>query len=218
MPPFLNLPVDTHVLWAFTLLWIAIVPTPGANALLIMHLALTRSAGQVALGLAGSLAGIMILATAAILGWAAALEAFPWLAILVNLLGGAYLVYLGARLLERSLKPITATAAPKAAIEVAGRQTFLTGLLTSLSNSQAIFFITSIFAATGILQSNLPTGLAAIAIMISCNATYLSFLGWVFRTPAARTWYARHRRILEGAIGIVFLGFGARLILKSLPS
>ena len=52
------LALDYQVLWAFTLLWLAIVPTPGANSLLIVHLALTRGWREVAIALIGNLIGI----------------------------------------------------------------------------------------------------------------------------------------------------------------
>ena len=41
--------IDPSVLTAFVILWAAIVPTPGANSLMVTHVALTRGPLHVAL-------------------------------------------------------------------------------------------------------------------------------------------------------------------------
>ena len=215
----MDLALDTAVLQTFTLLWLAIVPTPGANSLLVTHLAMTRPAAHVVLAIVGNMLGILVLAGGALLGWAAALEAVPPLRLIVNVLGGAYLVYFGWRLLARarwsgSAVP-AAEPAPDAPNPTAGKAIGL-GFVTAISNAQAIVFITSIFALTGILGANLATGIAAVAIMIVCNASYLSALAWLFQRAAVRSFYARFRRVLEASIGSLFVAFGGRLMLREL--
>ena len=44
-----RLAIDPSVLTAFVILWAAIVPTPGANSLMVTHVALTRGPLHVAL-------------------------------------------------------------------------------------------------------------------------------------------------------------------------
>ena len=90
--------------------------------------------------------------------------------------------------------------------------TALLGLATALSNAQAILFITSIFAVTGLLRANAATACVAVLIIVLCNASYLSALGWLFRRERMRAGYARYRRVLEGSIGSVFLLFGGRML------
>src|ERR1700693_3650487 len=60
----LPLQIDYAVLGAFTLLWLAIVPTPGPNTLLIVHLALTAGWPDVALAVDGKLLATDIYALA----------------------------------------------------------------------------------------------------------------------------------------------------------
>ncbi|WP_439576006.1 LysE family transporter [Phreatobacter sp.] len=207
--------LDTSVLLTLTLMWLAIVPTPGANSLLVSHLAVTRPGRDVAFALAGNLAGVAALALLALLGWAALLQALPWMRAAVVVFGALYLIVFGLRLLLRSLKGGPQQAPPAAASGAAGagRMAAL-GLATALSNAQAIIFITSIFAVSGVLQANVATGLVAIAIMITCNATYLGFLAWLFRRRAVAAFYQRYRRVLEGTIGALFVLFGGRMVLR----
>jgi len=70
--------LDLTVLLAFVMLWAVIVPTPGANSLMVTHVALTRSPAHVELAIAGNMLGNVLLAMSALLGMAALLAAFPW--------------------------------------------------------------------------------------------------------------------------------------------
>jgi threonine/homoserine/homoserine lactone efflux protein len=210
--------LDTTVLLTLTLMWLVIVPTPGANSLLITHLAVTRPAEDVAFALAGNLAGVAMLALLALFGWAALLELFPWLRLAVTIFGALYLVWFGARLVKRSLTPPVTAGAGIAGESGAGgpRRMVLLGLVTALSNAQAVIFITSIFAVSGVLNAGVATGLAAILIMITCNGLYLSLLAWLFQRAAVRSFYQRFRRVLEGTVGALFVIFGGRLLLREL--
>lgn len=220
------MPLDLSILATFTLMWVAIVPTPGPNVLMVTHVAVTRTPAHVAYAIGGNMLGIALLAGLALIGWAAILEAFPWLRLGVSLLGGLYLMWLGVRLIRR------ARAGPAAPLESPGGQppadkqttkasadygrTVLLGLVTALSNAQAILFITSIYALTGILNANAATGLASIGIMIVCNATYLATLGWLFQREKMRAGYARFRGVLDGSVGTLFVLFGGRLLWRAL--
>ena len=96
------------------------------------------------------------------------------------------------------------------------RRTALLGLVTALSNAQAILFITSFFAVAGVLNANAATGVATVIIFLCCNATYLAALGWLFQREKMRAGYARYRGVLEGATGTLFMLFGGRLLWRAL--
>jgi threonine efflux protein len=209
------LALDYQVLWAFTLLWLAIVPTPGANSLLIVHLALTRGWREVAIALIGNLIGIAGYALATLLGLALLLAKAPSVRLIIYLLGGAYLMWLGARLLLGGLNGAGATgAAPAAAASAAG--IFAQGILTALANVQAVFFLASIFAGVGILNANLATGLASVGVIVVGNGCYLMLLAWLMQKPAARSFYSRYRPSMEVGFGAVFVLLGARLLAREL--
>jgi len=207
--------LDVSVMVTFALMWAAIVPTPGANSLMVMHIALSSGPSHLMRAIAGNMAGILLLAFAALLGMTALLAAFPWLRFAVHLFGGAYLLYFGALLIGRSRRPAKPADTPAQTV-TAGWKTFGLGFATALSNAQAIVFITSIFAVAGILKANLATGIACIAVMIAMNAAYLGFLGWLLLRPVPRRLYLRFRRWIEASVGVLFTLFGLRLIVKEL--
>ena len=212
--------LDTSILAAFTLLWLAIVPTPGPNSLLIMRLALTAGWRDVAIALAGNLLAIASYALATLLGLSLLLAAAPSVRLAVYLLGGAYLVWVGLRLvmagLRRSRRGATLagdySAADTASEPGAVRRPFMQGVLTALANVQALFFLTSIFAGVGILRANLATGLAAVGIIVAGNGLYLSLLAWALQRERPRAFYARYRGAMEIGFGLLFIAFGARLV------
>jgi threonine/homoserine/homoserine lactone efflux protein len=53
--------------------------------------------------------------------------------------------------------------------------------------------------------------------MMICNASYLGMLGWLFQREKVRNAYQRYRRVLEGTIGVLFIGFGGRLLWRAIP-
>jgi threonine/homoserine/homoserine lactone efflux protein len=214
--------LDLPVLASFALSWIVVVPTPGPNVLMVTHVAVTRTPAHVAYAIAGNMAGIALLACLALVGWAAILDAFPWLRLAVSFFGGLYLVWLGARLVRRARSGNGATMPTADGAMAAQRhfsdygRTAVLGLVTALSNAQAILFITSIYALTGVLNANAATGLATIGIMLACNASYLATLGWLFQRESVRSRYMRYRYLLDGTTGALFVGFGGRLLWRAL--
>ncbi len=209
---------ELTVVTAFALLWAVIVPTPGPNSLMVTHLALTRPWSHVGVAIAANMTAIVLIALCALFGMAAVLVAFPWLKLAVHVLGGVYLIYFGVRLWLR--RDGSSTQQGNSEAYPTDRSPYLTsasrGFATGLSNAQAVVFITSIFAASGVLNASLVTGLACVGVMIVMNVSYLSFLGWIFLKPAPRRVYERFRTVIEKLIGTLFVVFGVRLIVRQL--
>ena len=211
--------IDYAVLGGFTLLWLAIVPTPGPNSLLIVHLALTAPWRAVAIALAGNLFGVTIYALGTLFGLALLLAREPSLRLVVYVLGGAYLVWSGIRLVRVGLvwrRSPSAGVLAEGSREVAARKPFLQGVLTALANVAALFFLASIFAGAGILVANPATQLAALGVIVIGNGLYLSLLAWLLQRERPRAFYARNRGAMQLGFGVLFLAFGLRLIVREL--
>jgi putative LysE/RhtB family amino acid efflux pump len=213
------LQIDYAVLGAFALLWIAIVPTPGPNSLLIVHLALTASWRDVAVALAGNLLGITLYALATLFGLALLLAALPSVRLAIYAGGGAYLVWSGLRLVRAGRLRARSSAAGMpgdAGGEAAAQHPFLAGMLTALANVAALFFLASIFAGVGVLVANPATQLAAVLVIVVGNGLYLMLLAWLLQRERPRAFYARNRGAMQLGFGLLFLAFGLRLMLREL--
>lgn len=213
-------PLDYPLLGAFALLWLAIVPTPGPNSLLIMHLALTAGWRDVAVALAGNLLAIAIYAVATLVGLALLLAAAPSVRLAIYMLGGAYLMWTGVRLMRAGLARRRRLRAGIDGTATAPMQRnarpFQQGVLTALANVQALFFLTSIFASVGILTANAATRVAAVAIIVIGNGGYLTLLAWLLQRERVRALYARYRPAMEIGFGLLFVGFGVRLVVREM--
>ena len=203
------------MLGTLALMWMMIVPTPGPNSLFIVQLALTASWRDVAVALVGNLIGIAFYALVTLLGLALLLGAAGSVRLALYLLGSAYFVWCGIRLVRAGLarrKSIAGGGDAQGAH--AGTQVgrpFVQGALTALSNVHALFFLTSIFASAGVLTATAGTKLASLGIVIAGNGIYLSLLAWALQRDRARAFYERHRPLMEIGFGLIFLAFGARL-------
>ena len=129
--------IDYAVLGAFTLLWLTIVPTPGPNTLLIVHLALTAGWRDVGVALAGNLLAISFYALATLFGLALLLAAAPSVRLIIYVLGGLYLVWVGVRLVRAGLTRRRSDAGSTLNVgldETGAHNPFRQGSLTALSN------------------------------------------------------------------------------------
>src|SRR6266704_1566202 len=77
--------IDLSVVATCGVLWATIVPVPGANTLMVTHVALTRGGAQLACAIAGNMLGVSLLALCALLGMAVVLEMFSWLRLAIHL-------------------------------------------------------------------------------------------------------------------------------------
>lgn len=209
--------IDWGVLGSFALLWLAILPTPGPNSLLIAQLALTYPWRSIAAALAGNLLGIATYAVCSLLGLALLLAAVPSLRLAIYLLGGAYLAWMGVRLVLAGLvRRRSVERQAQGDIKASPTNPFLRGFVTALSNVAALFFLASIFASTGILTATVATQVAALAVILIGNGTYLALLAALLQRQGPRAFYARHRGAAEIGFGIIFLVFSARVVLHEL--
>ena len=190
-------------------LWLMAVVAPGPN--LIATLAAARTSRRAALltvlgigvgtacwGLAGSL-GLQALFTAA-----------PWLFLALKLVGGAYLIITGLRLLRTAARNPTASTPPTHPGKPA-----LTGLATSLSNPKSALLVTSLFAATLPPGAPLRFGLAATAIMVTISLAWYGLVACLATGPAVAQLLGTTRRWIDAAAGLAFATFGLRLILTA---
>jgi threonine/homoserine/homoserine lactone efflux protein len=194
------------------LIWFAACVVPGPDFLLLSRIALrhARPAGmQAAIGIA---CGITLWGLAGFFGIHALFAAAPWLYLALKLGGGAYLVFLGARLLLGSFAPGAEAPPPPRSLSRTGA--FAAGLATNLANPKAALFTTSLFAAAMPAHPTVPLGLASVGIMSAESVLWYGVVVFALTTPAAAAAFGRARRWIDRAVGAAFVGLGTRLALE----
>ena len=197
---------------------ILIVILPGPNSLYVMSIASRFGIKTGYIGALGVFTGDLILILCTVLGAASLLHAFPWLFILLKIVGAAYLSYLGIKLLiaswhtwQSKTQTIESTDTP------AGAQQFhpyRTALTISLLNPKAILFYLSFFVQ--FVDPNYPypaLSFASLSIILQIiSMAYLTIL--IFSgVKLADFFNTRYKVAAVGVacVGILFCGFGLKL-------
>jgi threonine/homoserine/homoserine lactone efflux protein len=209
---------------AFSLAALVLTITPGLDTMFVVR---TTMAGGPRVGLIGGLGvclGTFTWATASAAGVTAVLAASRLAYDVLRIVGAAYLTFVGVRLLWHSrrrkstTKPDDAGAGAgwAASTSVPSRlAAFRTGLLTNLLNPKVgVFYLT-------LLPQFIPAHAPVFAfslLLAAIHATegFLWFGVIVLAISRVRRWLSRDgvRRGLDRLTALVFIGFGARLVLE----
>lgn len=202
---------------------ILIVLLPGPNSIYVMTIASRYGIKAGYISAFGVYTGDMILIILTALGAASLLHAFPWLFILLKVIGAAYLSYLGIKLLLASYKTWTATAAPEQLLQkqesLEQLHPFRTALTISILNPKAILFYWSFFVQFVDPAYPYPaltfTALAIVLQIISMS--YLTVL--IFSGAKLASYFSNRLKLTAccvASVGLLFCGFGLKLATSSL--
>jgi threonine/homoserine/homoserine lactone efflux protein len=194
------------VLWAFLPIAALLTLTPGPATATVVRSAI-RGRRLAFMSALGNSAGVFIWALLSALGISALVAASEAAFVVLKVVGGATLVYLGARSLfgEGQL----AAAGPRR------RTAFRAGLATGLANPKlAVFFVALFpqFVPEG--SSVLPAALGMAVLVVAFDLVWFALLAlFVDRTRRALVGSALARRI-ERLVGAVLIGLGVRVALE----
>lgn len=207
--------LSTYVMGA-----IGIILLPGPNSLYVLSVATGRGVHQGFRSAGGVFVGDTILLLFVALGAAGLLHTQPALFAIVQYAGAAYLAWVGWGLLRSALTKRPegdeqANPEPPANLQ----QPFRRALIISLLNPKAIFFLLSFFVQ--FIDPAYPNPavpfLILAAILMAFSGIYLSVL--IVAGAQMASGFRRRQRLsaaLSGAVGALFIWFGAKLATASL--
>lgn len=197
-------------LFTVWLLHVAALVTPGANVLLVTHLAAGGDRRGAVYAAVGVTIGAVAWSTAAVLGVSAVFVKIPALRFALQLAGASYLIYVASRIWRAALP----TASQRGRLDRASA--LRAGLLTNLSNPKsALFFV-------GIFSSALPAHPSRVLLVASIVLILVNALAWhlllafVFSRPGVQAGYAARRGALSRVAGTVVGVIGLTLLLTAL--
>jgi threonine/homoserine/homoserine lactone efflux protein len=162
--------------------------------------------------IAGVILGTFCWGLAGWLGISALFAAAPFAYLFLKVAGGLYLCFLGAKLVWSTWRKAGSGEPQAVRAGIGPKQAFYSGLATNLANPKSAFFVASLFAATLPAEHSWMQGAAAVATMVLVSSLWYSFVLTVLRNPAVASVYARGRRTLDAAAGVIFMGFGLKLL------
>ena len=199
-----------------------IILLPGPNSLYVMSVASRYGIRTGFLGALGVLTGDTILMLLTIFGAASLLKAFPILFIVLKIIGGAYLAFLGFKLLQSAFH--TWRKPPQHA-EMADLPNldrvhpYRTALSISLLNPKAILFFLSFFVQfvdPAYAYPAISFFILAIILQIM-SFSYLTAL--IFSGVKLANFFKHNYKIAASGIclvGILFFSFGLKLATSTL--
>ncbi|MDO5668691.1 MAG: LysE family translocator [Corynebacterium sp.] len=199
---------------ALVVLNIAGAASPGPDILLITRTAI-RSRRHAVATVLGIQVGVLFWCTLTVLGFAALLNAFPAILGFLQLIGGAWLVWMGYGMVSGGLRE---RKNPPADLEEAAarlgrlRHAFLHGLTTNLSNPKIVLFLSALIAP--LLPQSPSAGLAiGVVAALSISAIILQLgMALLVSTPAMRRKLLRAGPMIDVAAGIFFIVAGLVLV------
>ncbi len=181
---------------------------PGPNTVVVGWYSATRSRSDGLKAVAGVVVASLLWVVLAIGGVGALLLEAGWLYRALRFVGAAYLIYVGVRLVRAGVTP---TGSGQAAPQLAGRNPFMAGVMTTLSNPKSAVFWTSAFLVA--LPPHAPGWVypTIVAIVAVQSTLWYGTLAVFFSTGVAQKLYQRIARYLDLLAGGVMIALGLKL-------
>lgn len=193
---------------ATVLAGMAYVLIPGPATLAALNLSATTGRGACGKFLTSHLVGDLFWASLAIAALIGTSYVGPMLFNALGVVCGMYLIYLGGRALTSS----QTTAAPLVI------NPWRSGLIFGITNPKAYPFAMAMFAAVlSRFEDDLVFGNAVLLVTAAFCGFVLATALVVFWTglPAIRRCFIRYGRLINRAIGVIFIALGAKIVAEA---
>ncbi|GHB02130.1 LysE family translocator [Modicisalibacter luteus] len=197
------------------LLFVAIaavsILSPGPAFLVAVRNGMAGGMRRVALSSLGNISGLLLLASAAVLGLGVVLTTSEVLFTALKLCGAGYLIYLGVRQWRQPSLVVTRPTAPTHGR--ARARVFSEGLLVAISNPKAILFFTALFPQFLDPQLPLvPQFTLMVGTFMALSFVTLMTYGSLARQIARWLGSAKQARWVNRFVGSAFIGLGVSLL------
>jgi threonine/homoserine/homoserine lactone efflux protein len=181
---------------------------PGPDFVGVVRSSLTRGTTAGLLTTLGVTIGLGMYATLSLLGLSAILVKYQWLTWAVRVLGGAYLVYLGIRLLRAKPGKLEDMAVQG---PLRGNA-LLFGFFVTLTNPKAIVLFASVFATAVTASTPHWLMILMIALVMASALVWYSIVSLFMSSGPVMRRFQNARHWIERVAGVSFVLIGGRII------
>ena len=183
--------------------------SPGPAFVLVLRVATASGRDAAWRPIAGLALGAAVWTAAALWGLQVLFAALPWLAYVLPLGGGAFLIWFALGIWRGA-------AAPPPSVETGGvpEAGFLHALLLQVSNPKVMVFFGSLFLAVLPPQLPLWVELTILAMIFANEFVWYAIVAAVFGSAPARAVYARAKAPIDRAMALLLLALGLRLVVS----
>ena len=204
--------------------WFAAMASPGPDVVQIIRLG-ARSTRAAVWAAIGSTTGLVVWTVASLAGLSALISATPQILVALQVLGGAYLLWMAYTSISSGVAERRASAtvvgtehrAPQPrgfspdGIIKAGTA-YRMGLVCDLSNPKVVIFFGAIFA--NFIDPGMGLGANALVGSVLILESLLIFVGVALSTRAVSKWMARHSSMVDIVSGGIFLLLGVVILIE----
>lgn len=194
--------------------WLAAIASPGPDVVQIIRVgSRDRVAGMACA--AGIMVGNTAWILASLLGLSALVQAAPRVLAVLQVVGGAYLLYMGVGAL-RAARAAPVGAAVPAAPQLTPRRAFGLGVATNLANPKALLFFAAVFAQ--FVRPDMGwQWMAAIAVTLIVTGTAW-FVGFAAAVRALARPIQRYGAVIDAVTGAIFAALAVWMLWEGLSA
>jgi threonine/homoserine/homoserine lactone efflux protein len=196
------------LLGVITALTIGVV-SPGPSFVMVARTAVSSSRSDGVAAALGMGAGGVLFAVAALLGLQAFLLAVPSLYLVLKVLGGLYLAYLGLRIWRSAKEPISVVGVISE--RTSKLKSLGSGFTTQVSNPKTAIVYASVFAAFMPATQSLAFDLVLIALVFTIETTWYAVVALALSSERPRLTYLRYKTWVDRIAGGVMIALGLKL-------
>jgi RhtB (resistance to homoserine/threonine) family protein len=182
---------------------------PGPDFVAVVRSSMTYGSRSGLLTTLGVSMGLCLYASLSLLGLSAILVKYQWLTWAVRALGGAYLIFLGIRLLRAKPQKIELD---QAATRSSRHRAVLFGFLVTLTNPKAIVLFASVFATAVTASTPLWLMGVMIALVVASSLSWYSCVSLFMSSDPVMRRFQNARHWIERAAGVCFIGLGGKVL------
>jgi threonine efflux protein len=200
--------IDAHAILTVFLVYLAGVVIPGPNFVAVVHKAVAANRSEALALVAGIVLVNLFWSTCAITGIGFVFAAFPWAAFVVKMLGAAYLMWFGLRLLIKAGKQVTGPA--NDVVVGNWRQSFFQGVVTNIGNPKSMAFYAAVFSAAAPAHVSPGTFASMLAVVVVVSLTWYGMVAIALSQPRIAGAYQRRKKAIDRLCGCLIMSLGIR--------
>ncbi len=191
--------------------------SPGPSFVVVARTAVAAGRAQgVATALGIAFAGAAF-AAIALLGLHSVLLAVPKLFVGLKLFGGAYLLYLGVRIIRGATQPLpmSNTNGANGTRSRSLTRNFRSGFTTQIINPKTAIVYASVFAAFLPTHTSGLFNLATVCVVFMIELLWYTVVSLLLSTAMPRAAYLHHKAGLDRVAGGVMAALGGKLLISA---
>ena len=200
--------IDGSAVLTVFLVYLAGVVVPGPNFVAVVHKAVAATRSEALALVAGIVIVNLFWSTCAIAGLGVVFAAIPWAALVIKVLGAAYLMWFGLRLLGNAGR--SALGPQNASVAGSCRESFAQGAITNIGNPKAMAFYAAVFSAAAPAHVSLGTFLSMLAVVVVVSMVWYGMVAVALSQPKIACAYQGRKKAIDRLCGGLILSLGIR--------